>query len=123
MGRKDSEEMTSERPVDIQFFALRRSGHHAVINWMVRSQPGLVVFRNDRILRNEQVLKSGRVQILRGRRTLEIPGWAGRFVWQFLPVAARIENFEDAPDPNPSGARQTVFVIRDFFNNMASRLK
>jgi hypothetical protein len=105
------------------FFALRRSGHHAIINWVIWSMPGLVAFRNDRIVRENQVIKPGRVQVFRGPKQADIKGRLAGPVWRVFPASKRVENSEDADDLSVANAQTTVLILRDFYNNMASRLK
>ncbi len=107
----------------MQFFALRRSGHHAIMNWVMWSIPGLVVFRNDRAMNQEKVVQPGRVQIYHGPRKLNISQQFADFTWNHFPLSTRVENFEDAENLEFVGGYLSVLVMRDFYNNMASRLK
>lgn len=87
------------------------------------SIPGLVVFRNDRIVTGRSVVKPGRVQIIRGRKVLGVHSGLAHLAWTLFPPSKRIENSEDAADLSIADADVTVLIVRDFYNNMASRLK
>lgn len=115
--------MRSPRQSDYHIYALRRSGHHAIMNWIIWSMPNLVLLRNDRIEQDNTVIKYGKVQVFKGSKIYTMPMAIRRLVWGSLPARIRIESFEDRESIDTTKSDHSIVIIRDFYNNMASRLK
>jgi hypothetical protein len=106
------------RPDDFQFFALRRSGHHAVINWLQFHYKTCEYFTNCKLK------ESGKVEGLTGDRFVyNNPNGKGE---------CRILSFEDKlrNEVNPPFCAykslpysKRFIVVRDIYNCFASRLK
>ena len=124
----------------IRVFALRRSGHHAVVDWIRNQLPGRHCFLND--------CKVGRSPFASAVRSNSIVrGWAGdhRYVnWErelrgrHARKGVLLYNYEDgdirAHAEGANGGRETgwvgdsprfttLLVLRDPYNQFASRLK
>lgn len=124
----------------LRVFAVRRSGHHAIINWIRLQVPGRHCFLNDcRVGENPFAAC--------GRRNSLVRGWAGehRYVNWDRELRGRhakkgllIHNYEDADIRRfaatvtpaverdwigASAAVGSVLVLRDPYNLLASRLK
>ena len=124
----------------IRVFALRRSGHHAVVNWIRNQLPGRHCFLND--------CKIGRNPFASAVRTNSIVrGWAGehRYVnwerelrgrharkgvllynYEDGDIRAHAEDVGDARETGwvgDSPRSSTLLVLRDPYNLFASRLK
>lgn len=111
-------------PQHFSIFAMRRSGHHAVINWIRWSLPLPVVFFNDCEPHTVQAHSHAKSLHLSWRsRECRLPGH-----WQTplrigLPLVSLCENFEDSLCFQHAAYSTTVLVLRDFYNIMASRLQ
>lgn len=103
---------------DFQFFALRRSGHHAIINWLQ------IHYNTCEYFTNCYLRESGKVENLTGDRfTYNNPQGQG---------SCRILSFEDklGHEVNPPFSAyaclpyaRRFIVVRDLYNCFASRLK
>lgn len=124
----------------MRIFALRRSGHHAVMNWLRYQIPGRHCLLNDcrpgeNPFRGAQLADS-RVQGLFGahkliRTRLEASGtfsYKGALLYNFedfdlrdLPETMTLE--DEGRWLGPSRRRVDVLILRDPFNLLASKLK
>ena len=113
----------------------RRSGHHAIITWLIRQSPGKVIFLN-----NLEAIGSGRSYRIEGEEAVEadesyLHSQGSPEVFQKEQrLRTVIYNFEDygiaellnlkarmpTPDDKPT---QNILVLRDPLNLLASRVK
>jgi len=84
-------------------FSMKRSGHHAVINWMMAQSKGSRHFNNCKIKNGVIVSKKGR-RVKNGKHLI-------------------ICNFEDRPVIAPFKNVKYIVILRDPFNLVASRLR
>ena len=115
--------MFAENRTEIRALAMRRSGHHAVLNWILRQVRGPGLFLNDCRLDAD-----GNVAGNRFSRTVNPAG-------EGVPNDLYLCNFEDlgveelaallgrARSRGPSERVLHLLVVRDPFNWVASRLK
>jgi hypothetical protein len=126
--------------LNLRVFAMRRSGHHAVLNWIRYHLPGRHCLLNDCTPGENPLASCSRGNSL-------VYGWAGEhryFAWD-QEVAGRhakkgtlIHNYEDCNFRDmlervssaqedawlgASQARQNVLILRDPFNLFASKLR
>lgn len=109
--------------MNVKIFALRRSGHHAIINWIRWSLKGPVLFLNDSNAGETGNVRPDQVHVSFGKLDYRIPSILGRRIYDTAVFFNRIENYEDATEISSGNADKTIIIIRDFYNNMASRLK
>lgn len=112
--------------MNARFFHIRRAGGHAVIDWFFRSVHGPYWFHNSLPLRARQP----RSFWLRGNSltedpqhvfwSIEDPNRGRRSPADATPFATCIENHFITWLPAPD---HTIVIMRDFANNMASRMK
>lgn len=124
----------------IRVLSIRRSGHHAIVNWIRLQVPGRHCFLNDCKVGESPFAKSVRANS-------RVGGWAGehRYVnWEgelrgrHAKKGLLIHNYEDAdlrrfaevvtPEREEEWIgecreRSTIVVLRDPFNLLASRLR
>lgn len=125
---------------NIRIIAMRRSGHHAIVNWVRKQIPGRHCFLNDCVVGRNPFAGCNRLNSV-------VKGWVGEhgyLDWEseiggrHAKKGALIRNYEDA-DPEElvrSGTNRreeewlgrskrsvTILLLRDPFNLMASRLK
>lgn len=126
--------------VALRVFAMRRSGHHAVINWIRYQYPGRHYFLND-CKPGENPFRSAVLS-----SSLVYGGFGERRIFRphmerprrFTKKGVLIYNYEEVdlasvpqlmPEKSetdwvgPSGKRHDVLILRDPFNLLASKLK
>ena len=117
----------SSYALEIRLFAMRRSGAHALLNWIVSLFAGRVCFLND-VSRSDDFGPD--------RQSSDLPSLAkDRMAAVHKPKDLLLYNFEDVDLEryaewwlsdrldHPSGRRATILLLRDPYNLFASRLK
>lgn len=130
---------------EIRIVGLRRSGNHAVINWIRKQQAGETFYINNvrlkenpfRAVYQDQIRKSKNPS-LPGWRTEDIDRWQREAEGEFSIKKCLLYSYEDQPidqlsDRNfdkkhdlyfgKSKARYDLIIMRDPFNLFASRLR
>ncbi|MCB1065390.1 MAG: hypothetical protein KDN20_21045 [Verrucomicrobiae bacterium] len=130
MNSRQSEQPTGLGFTEIRFVGLRRSGTHAVQNWLISLYDGSVCYLND--VTGKRALKPD--QPCDDLPTLRSPGKAARLddvdknLLLYAMEDRRLQFLRDYHFPYPPGCRRAnrvvdVLLLRDPYNTIASRLK
>lgn len=120
--------MNFRNEIEIKIIGLRRSGNHAVVNWITSLFPGSICFLND-VLNNPAKLRED-------QPCSDLPGLtSNRRVSAEKPKKLLLYNLEDCPleeslaywlpasIAGSSRQRMTILLLRDPYNCAASRLQ
>lgn len=130
---------------EIRVIGLRRTGNHAIMNWIRKQQPGEVFYINNakinvnpfRHVYEDQVRKI-KDPGLEGWRTNNVERWRKEAIGEFSTKDCLVYSYEDQPLEKlcdrtfekkhdlyfgPSEIRYDLILLRDPFNLFASRLR
>lgn len=111
---------------EIQVFAGMRSGHHAVIHWLLRHFDGPVLFRNNALGAEHSVYHNATDEYAREDARAPLPKDCYLFNLEDLPLAEVARVLEERRDDLARGSSRRLhrlLVVRDLPNFIASRLR
>jgi len=122
------ERKNCEFAYEIRVFSMKRSGHHAIINWIIEQNKGPVVFGNQCRIKedgNEKKIIEGRKYYYHKDISSTFKNHKDLFIYNFEDVElSKVSNlFNFRSRLIKGGVSYNVLIIRDPFNLFASRKK